>query len=109
MGVNFEYVVSDQQIARGVTLFETPGHTAGHYSLMVRLADTGPIIFTGDACYAQRSLDVMAPPSLHDDPRKEYASLERLKALAQEHEAKLFFSHDNESYPSYVKAPGFYS
>jgi len=52
----FEMVTGDQEVAKGVTLFETPGHTAGHYSLMVRLADRRPMIFTGDACYAQRNL-----------------------------------------------------
>lgn len=104
-----EIVTGDQEIASGVTLFETPGHTAGHYSLMVRLADRRPMIFTGDACYARRSLDLMAIPGLHVDPRKAYATLERLRDLAREHDAELFFSHDKDSYPAYLKAPFFYS
>ena len=32
----------DQEIAKGVWLFETPGHTAGHYSLMVELEEPPP-------------------------------------------------------------------
>jgi glyoxylase-like metal-dependent hydrolase (beta-lactamase superfamily II) len=51
----------------------------------------------------------MAIPSLHDDPRKAYASLERLKALAEEKDAELFYSHDKENYQKYLKAPGYYS
>lgn len=104
-----EMVSGDQEVAKGVTLFETPGHTAGHYSLMVRLADRRPMIFTGDACYAQRSMDLMAIPTLHVDPRKAYASMERLRDLAKEHDAELFFAHDKESFPKYLKAPGYYS
>ena len=33
----FETLTGDQEIAAGMHLFETPGHTAGHYSLMVEL------------------------------------------------------------------------
>jgi 4-pyridoxolactonase len=104
-----EVISGDQEIARGLTLFETPGHTAGHYSLMVRLSHRRPMIFTGDACYAQRSLDLMAIPSTHVDPFLAYASIERLRALAEQHDAELFFSHDAMSFASYIKAPGYYS
>jgi len=105
----FEMFAGDQEVAKGVSLFETPGHTAGHCSLMVRLADRRPMLFTGDACYARRNLDLMTIASLHDDARKAFASLERLKALAVEHDAELFYSHDRENYSRYSKAPAFYS
>jgi len=49
------------------------------------------------------------PPSLHDDARKAFASLRRLKALAVAHDAELFYSHDKENYSRYLKAPAFYS
>ena len=104
----FETLRGDQEIAAGLHLFETPGHTAGHYSLMVRLPGRRPMLFTGDACYAQRGLDLMAMPSAHVDPIKGYRSLERLKALAEQHDAELFFSHDSESYKNYLKAPAWY-
>jgi hypothetical protein len=29
--------------------------------------------------------------------------------LAEEHDAELFYSHDPESWPSYQRAPGYYS
>jgi 4-pyridoxolactonase len=105
----FEIVTGDQEVAKGVTLLETPGHTAGHYSIMIRLEGRRPMIFTGDACYAQRSLDLMAIPSSHIDPFIAYSSIERLRDLARDHDAELFFSHDNVSYPNYLKAPGYYS
>lgn len=105
----FETLRGDQEIASGLHLFETPGHTAGHYSLMVRLPGRRPMLFTGDACYAKRGLDLMAMPSVHVDPIKGYRSMERLKALAEQHDAELFFSHDSESYKNYLKAPAWYS
>src|SRR3546814_18810585 len=46
----FETQTGDQEIAKGLWLFETPGHTAGHYSLMVELKNRRPMLFTADAC-----------------------------------------------------------
>lgn len=105
----FEIVTGDQTIASGVTLLETPGHTAGHYSLLVALSGRRPMLFTGDACYGQQSWDRHTIPALHVDPRKAYSSITRLKALAEEHDAEPFFAHDRESFPEYIKAPGYYS
>jgi hypothetical protein len=51
----------------------------------------------------------MAIPGLHVDPHAAYSSLERLRDLALEHDAELFYAHDKESYPRYLKAPTFYS
>ena len=35
--------------------------------------------------------------------------MRKLKRLAEERDAELFFSHDADSYADWVKAPGFYS
>ena len=105
----FETVKGDQEIAKGLWLIETPGHTAGHYSLMVELAGRRPMLFTADACYSQKSMDLMCIASFHLDPVQSVESLHKLKNLAEERDAELFFSHDPESFPDYVKAPGYYS
>ncbi len=105
----FETVTGDQEIAKGLWLFETPGHTAGHYSLMVELAGRRPMLFTGDACYSQKSMDMMCIASFHLDPVASVQSLQRLKDLAEKHDAELFYSHDPDTWPDYVKAPAFYS
>ena len=50
-GTKYEQITGDIEIAEDLWLFETPGHTAGHYSLMVEM-DGGPsMIFAGDAAY----------------------------------------------------------
>jgi len=105
----FDLVKGDRELAKGVWLFETPGHTAGHYSLMVKLADRRPMLFTADACYSQKNLDMMCISSFHLDPVASVQSLHRLKALAAEHDAELFFSHDAESYKSYQTGAAYYS
>lgn len=105
----FETVTGDQEIAKGLWLFETPGHTAGHYSMMVELKGRRPMLFTADACYSQKNMDMMCISSFHLDPAESVRSLQKLKDLAKQHDAELFYSHDMESWQNYVKAPGFYS
>jgi 4-pyridoxolactonase len=43
------------------------------------------------------------------DPAAARGSLQRLKDLAEKHDAEIFFSHDAASWPKYARAPGFYS
>jgi 4-pyridoxolactonase len=101
----FETLAGDQEIAKGVYLFETLGHTAGHYSLMVKLAHRRPMLFTADACYSQKNLDMMCIQAGNHDPEKTLASMQRLKDLAEHYDAELFFSHDTESFSGYKKVP----
>ena len=105
----FETLKGDQEIASGVFLFETLGHTAGHYSLMVKLKNRRPILFAADACYSQKNLDLMCIQAGNHDPAAARGSLQRLKDLAEKHDAEIFFSHDAASWPKYSPAPGFYS
>lgn len=104
----FELLKGDQEIAKGVHLFETPGHTAGHYSMMVQLAHRRPMLFTGDACYSKANMDRMVISSFHLDPVASLLSMKRLKDLAEKLDAETFYSHDAESYKSYKRAPEHY-
>ena len=92
-----------------VRVIETPGHTAGHYSMMVELANRRPMLFTADACYSQKNMDMMCISSFHLDPVGSLNSMKRLKALAEKHDAELFYSHDLESFKKYQTGPAFYS
>lgn len=105
----FELLRGDEEIAKGVSLFETPGHTAGHYSLMVKLKERRPMLFTGDACYSKANMDKMVISSFHLDPTASLLSMRRLQDLSSQHDAEIFYSHDAQSYASYRKAPAYYS
>ncbi|WEK02217.1 MAG: N-acyl homoserine lactonase family protein [Candidatus Sphingomonas phytovorans] len=102
---SFELLLGDQEIAKGIHLIETPGHTPGHYSLLVELAGRRPMLFSGDACYAKRSLDHMAISSSHVNPRQAYDSLGRLRDLARARDAEIFYSHDPEAWQNFKLAP----
>ncbi|HET6312094.1 MAG TPA: N-acyl homoserine lactonase family protein [Candidatus Nitrosotalea sp.] len=49
-GAKFELVDGDAQIADGVRVVATPGHTVGHQSVVVDTADGGAVLI-GDAAY----------------------------------------------------------
>ena len=43
-------------------LFETPGHTIAHYSLLAEPEGRRPMIFCGDAVYTFETLETMQAP-----------------------------------------------
>lgn len=109
IGPRYELLHRDTEIAKGLHVFETPGHTAGHVSLLVELGGRRPMLFTGDAVYTRQSFERTIVSGFHLDPVASIASMRRLGELAATHDAELFFSHDTESYRDWVKAPASYS
>lgn len=107
-GTKYEQVTGDIEIAEGVWLFETPGHTAGHYSMMVEM-DGGPsMIFAGDAAYTFENLEREIVGGFHLDPTASVESIRRLKLLAKEHEAEIYPSHEMAPFLAWSKAPEHY-
>ena len=104
----FETIEGDFDIAKGVRFIFTPGHTVGNYSLLVEFATRKPILFTIDASYTKKSLEILCQASFHIDPVAGVASMRRLKQLAEEHDAELMYSHDMESFRTYKTAPDHY-
>jgi N-acyl homoserine lactone hydrolase len=78
-----------------VRLVSTPGHTAGHMSVLLRLADERQVLLVGDAAYTLRSIDEQILPLLTTGDSRYAESLGQLKAFAEAHpEATLVPSHD---------------
>jgi 4-pyridoxolactonase len=99
----------DVELARGLRLLETPGHTVGHYSLLVTPdSEAKPMLFAFDVVYTQEAYDKGIQPAFHVDPVAGVRSIRRLKALAEEHGADVFFSHDMDAWQTYRHAPDFY-
>ena len=104
----YELVRGDFEVAPGVWLMETPGHSAGHYSLLVYLKERKPMLFTGDVAMTPRNLEIMCLGSFHLDPMRALASLQRVGKLAEERGADLFFSHSMPEFQTYLRAPDWY-
>jgi len=109
IGPRYEMLTGDAEIAKGLRLYETPGHTAGHMSLLVELGGRRPMLFTGDAVYTREAFEKTIVSGFHLDPVASVASMRRLAQLAEAHEAELFYSHDADSYGSWQKGPAYYS
>ena len=105
-GAHFVPVTGDTEIARGLRLYETPGHTVGHYSLLVEGAK--PMLFAFDVVYTAEALAKGIQPAFHIDPVAGVRSIRRVKALAEEHGAEIYFSHDMDAWDGYKHAPGYY-
>ena len=108
-GAAFVPITGDVEIAKGLWLYETPGHTVGHYSMLVK-PDSGvrPMLFAVDVVYTQAAYDKGVQPGFHNDPVAGVRSIGRLKALAEEHGADVYFSHDMDAWSGYKHAPNFY-
>jgi 4-pyridoxolactonase len=108
-GTKYEQISGDIEIASGVWLYETPGHTAGHYSLLVEMDGQPTMIFAGDAAYTQENIERQIVGGFHLDPTAAVESIRRLKRLAKTHSGEIFPSHEMEPFLAWKKAPSYYS
>lgn len=97
----YEVVEGDVELAKGVKLVFTPGHAIGNYSLLVELGSRAPLLFTIDAAYTKKSLETGVQAGFHIDPVAGVASMQKLRALAADTGAELFFSHDADCFKGY--------
>jgi 4-pyridoxolactonase len=105
----FETVSGDVELAKGLWLYETPGHTIGHYSVLVK-PESGlrAMLFPFDVVYTSEALEKGVQAGFHYDPVAGVRSIARVKELAEEHGADIFFSHDMDAWAGYKHAPDFY-
>jgi N-acyl homoserine lactone hydrolase len=86
-----------------VVCLPTPGHTAGHQSLRLRL-DGGDVVLAADACYFCQTLSERRLPRYVQDRAAMLTSLDRLAAL-QRGGARIFFGHDPDFWRTVPRAP----
>jgi N-acyl homoserine lactone hydrolase len=105
-GLDFETVSGDTEFLPGVTLIEAPGHTPGTMALKVDLAGSGTMIFTSDAIYMGDSYGPPAMPgAIVNDLSQWYASVEKLRGIAEQSSANVIFGHDAEQLWSLRRSP----
>ncbi len=105
----YRWLEGDQfEFADGVRLVFTPGHTVGHYSLLLERDGSHPMLFVADVSYTRETWEKELISGFHNDPTANYASLRKLKHLARRLDAEVFFTHDMEAWESYQHAPDHY-
>jgi len=93
--LRYRFVEGDIEVAPGVTLLLTPGHTPGHQSVLVRTEDSGSILLTIDAAYCRANYEDDVPFAVRS-ASEAAASIRKLKDIARAENAKVFFGHDQE-------------
>jgi N-acyl homoserine lactone hydrolase len=91
-----------------VRLLRTPGHSAGHVSLLLELADTGTVLLTADASDNRDQWEGRAHPRALFSREQAAASLERLHQLAEQTNALVVFGHDPDNWSGLRRAPASY-
>ena len=77
-----------------VVMIATPGHTPGHHSLLVKLAETGPVILSGDFVHFRENYETVGAPWFNFDRAQTLASIDRVKKLEANLKGKVIIQHD---------------
>jgi glyoxylase-like metal-dependent hydrolase (beta-lactamase superfamily II) len=77
-----------------VIMLYTPGHTPGHHSLLVKLAQTGPVILSGDFVHFHENYETNGVPPFNVDRAQTLASIDRIKKVAANLKAAVIIQHD---------------
>lgn len=89
-------------------ILSTPGHTAGHQSLLVHLEKTGNVVLSGDAVHFQSNWDNRRVPDFNYDKAQSSSSMEKIARVLREKHAQLWINHDKPSSDARRRAPEFY-
>lgn len=84
-----------------VVILEMPGHTPGHTALQVNLAETGPVMLSGDLWHRVESRQLKRVPVFNTDVEgaeepgaQTLASMARFERIAAETGAKVIIQHE---------------
>lgn len=91
-----------------VRIISAPGHTPGHQVLYVDLANSGPIVLSGDLYHFALSRTDRRVPSFNVDADATLASMDRVEALLEEEGATLWIEHELALFETLHKSPNYY-
>jgi N-acyl homoserine lactone hydrolase len=95
-GGKVEPVTGDKDVFGdgSVVMLNTPGHTPGHHSLLVKLKDSGNVLISGDLAHFRENYDTDGVPTFNTERADTLASLDRFKKLAAHLKATVIIQHD---------------
>jgi len=93
----------DQELRPGIKLLSTPGHTPGHFSLLVDLPRSGPILLAVDAIKMEDEI-----PNTGTNVDDAVASAQRVRDIAAQTGATLIHGHDGPQWTTLRQAPEVY-
>jgi N-acyl homoserine lactone hydrolase len=99
----YHRIDDDFDLAQGITLLPTPGHTPGHLSLLSHLPAGQALILAADAINRISEPDEGFADAM--DPEAAKRSADRLMNLARQHDAQILYGHEPSQWPLWPKAP----
>jgi N-acyl homoserine lactone hydrolase len=95
-GSKVEPVTGDKDVFGDgtIVMINTPGHTPGHHSLLVRLQGMGPVLLSGDVVHFRENYVYEGIPSFNTDRADSIASIDRFKKIAANLNATVIIQHD---------------
>ncbi len=105
--LRYRLIEGDEELAPGLTLLHTPGHSPGHLSVVLDLPETGPVVLAIDAIYSVVNRE-RGNYRIGFDPAAGARSATRLIDIAGSRSAMLIYGHDPDQWPSLRHAPDRY-
>jgi glyoxylase-like metal-dependent hydrolase (beta-lactamase superfamily II) len=102
---DYELLAGHATVAPGVHVLFTPGHTAGHQSVLVNVGGGSWHCLVGDVVDSRELLERKRMPGVVVDPAAAMLSTARLRLLESALGAQLLFSHDGEQHASLPPFP----
>ncbi len=91
-----------------VVIVSAPGHTPGHQVLFLRLANTGPLVLSGDLYHFQMSRKLRRAPVFNTDAEETLRSMDKVEALLDSEGATLWIEHEMALAETLNMAPAYY-
>jgi N-acyl homoserine lactone hydrolase len=100
-GAKVEKISGDKDVFSdgSVVMLATPGHTTGHYSLLIRLKQFGPVILSGDLWHFSEQVSRNGVPLENVDRSATLASEDRILKAAANLKAKIVIQHEKADIP----------
>lgn len=113
-GLNFRLIEGDEELVKGVTILNSPGHTPGYQTMAVRLPKTGFVVLS--ACetltnYFGIPVNGAGPGIPHGFTwfaSEELRAMKKIRELLEKEEGQLFCGHDWEQFTTLKHAPEYY-
>jgi glyoxylase-like metal-dependent hydrolase (beta-lactamase superfamily II) len=91
-----------------VVIKSTPGHTPGHQSLFLKLANTGNVLLSGDLYHYPEEITLKKIPNFDTDRQQTAKSREMIEEFVKQNHAQLWIQHDYTTGIKRKVAPAFY-
>ena len=91
-----------------VQIISAPGHTPGHQVLLLELANSGPLVLSGDLYHFRFSRTNRRTPVFNYNAESSLASMDRVEALIKKEGAEFWIQHDKALYDTLRLSPAYY-